>query len=76
MKNISILFQTQILSTHINHVCYCFQVQAFSNSGTNNRNYKGQFSFVLFALVDANYQFMFVDIGQPGTVLSGFNVVA
>ena len=48
-----------------------FQVQAFGNSGTNNRNYKGQFSIVLFALVDANYKFMFVDVGEPGTVMIG-----
>ena len=44
-----------------------FQCQAFDNSGTNNRNYKGQFSIVLFALVDANYRFLYVDIGKPGS---------
>ena len=36
-------------------------------SGSLFYNYKGHFSVVLFALVDANYQFMFVDIGKPGS---------
>jgi len=43
------------------------QIQSYSNSGSLFYNYKGSFSVVLFALVDANYNFMFVDIGKPGS---------
>jgi hypothetical protein len=28
---------------------------------------KGHFSIILFALVDANYQFLYVDVGKPGS---------
>jgi len=42
-------------------------VQAFKNSGSLFRNYKGTFSVVLFAVVDANYKFIYIDIGQPGS---------
>ncbi len=43
------------------------EVQAFSNSGSLFYNYKGKFSIVLFALVDANYNFLYLDIGKPGS---------
>jgi hypothetical protein len=42
-------------------------VSAFKKSGSLFYNYKGTFSIILFALVDANYRFLFVDIGRPGS---------
>lgn len=38
------------------------QIQAPINSGRNFFNYKSTFSIVLFAIVDANYNFIFTDI--------------
>ena len=42
-------------------------VQSFKKSGSLYHNYKGHYSIILFALVDANYQFLYVDIGKPGS---------
>lgn len=37
------------------------------NSASTYYNYKDYFSFVLMAVVDADYCFVFVDIGAPGS---------
>ncbi|XP_039763349.1 protein ALP1-like [Pararge aegeria] len=46
-------------------------LQAPIKSGTEFYNYKQHFSIVLFALVDADYNFLFVDVGCQGRISDG-----
>ena len=47
------------------------RIKAPANTASLFHNYKGHFSTVLLALVDANYQFIYVDIGEYGSNVDG-----
>lgn len=46
-------------------------IQAPKNSGSYYYNYKKSFSIVFLALVNANYEFLYVDIGCNGRISDG-----
>eukprot|EP00102_Acyrthosiphon_pisum_P018923 XP_016656133.1 PREDICTED: uncharacterized protein LOC107882382 [Acyrthosiphon pisum] len=46
-------------------------IQSPIHSGSEFINYKGTFSVVLFALVDANYNFLYANIGCQGRISDG-----
>ena len=46
-------------------------IQAPSNSGSHNFNYKQRFSVVLLALADAHLRFLYIDVGTNGRVSDG-----
>lgn len=46
-------------------------IEAPTHSGSEFFNYKGTFSIVLFAIVDASYNFIYVNIGCQGRISDG-----
>ena len=46
-------------------------IQAPARSGSLYHSYKGTFSFNLMALVDANYKFTYIDMGEYGSNSDG-----
>lgn len=46
-------------------------LQSPVHSGAEFHYYKSSFSIVLFALVDAEYNFLFVDVGCQGRISDG-----
>ncbi|XP_034033540.1 uncharacterized protein LOC117516795 [Thalassophryne amazonica] len=59
------------------HCCGCIdgkhvRVLAPPHSGSLYYNYKGFYSIIMLALVDANYKFMYVDVGACGADAGAF----
>lgn len=46
-------------------------VECPANSGSRDRNYKGSFSKSVMAISDANYSFLYVEVGHNGSESDG-----
>jgi hypothetical protein len=47
------------------------QIKRSNNSCSEFYNYKGTYSVILFALVVADYRFVFIDVGSNGRIYDG-----
>lgn len=53
-----------VVPTHIR--CFGWKLEWMAHSGSNFYNFKGFFSVVLFALVDAHTRFIYINVGANG----------